>query len=181
MRDALLEFARRKMRVLIAAILLFALTVALFVVVDGYQKPEIATAQQKWSELRGQAALAGQRDVSAMYRQSRSDLEKLRERIPPRRQFPQLLGDILEQAASSGVTTGPITYKPHAIKDEKLLAYELAMGVSGKYSAVKSFLTDLQKKQELVVVDDVSWINSDAFEENVTMDLHITIYLREDA
>ncbi len=181
MKDALLEFALRKKRILIAVALLAVMTVALFVAVDGYQEPEIAAAQQKWSELRRQVVLAGVGDVSATYRNGKADLEKLGERIPTRRQFPQLLGEILEQAASSGVTTGPITYKPREIRDEKLLAYELSLGVSGRYAAVKSFLADLQKHRELLVVDDVSWVNSDVFEENVTMDLRITIYLREDA
>jgi type IV pilus assembly protein PilO len=181
MRDAILEMVRRKMRLLIAIALLALLTVALFIVVDGYQVPRIAAAQMKWSDLRRQVAVSGRGDITNTYKQGKIDLETLRGRIPPKRQFPRLLGDILEQAVSSGVTTGPITYKPRVIKDEGLMAYELAMSVNGRYAAIKSFLADLRKFRELVVVDDFSLINSDVFEENVTMDLHVTIYLREDA
>ena len=181
MKDALLEFFRRKKRLLGAIVALFILTLILFVAVDSYQKPEIAEAQQKWSELRKRASVGRFRDASAIYKKNEADLEKLKERIPSKRMFPQLLGEILEQAASNGVSTGKITYKPLAIEEEKLLAYELSMGVSGGYASVKSFLTDLLKKRELIVVDNVSWINSDAFEENVTMDLRMTIYLKGDS
>jgi type IV pilus assembly protein PilO len=181
MRDAILEIVRRKVRLLIAIAMLALLTVALFIVVDGYQMPEIAAAQMKWSDLRRQVAVAGRGDITNTYKQGKIDLETLRGRIPPKRQFPRLLGDILELAVSSGVTTGPITYKPRVVKDEGLLAYELAMSVNGRYAAIKSFLADLRKFRELVVVDDFSLTNSDVFEENVTMDLHVTIYLRGDA
>jgi len=181
MKNALLEFFHRKKRLLSAVAFLFVLTLILFVAVGRYQKPEIAEAQQRWSELRDRATLGGSRDASAIYKKNETDLEKLKERIPSKRMFPQLLGDILEQAASNGVVTGKITYKPRAIEEEKLLAYELSMEVSGRYVSVKSFLTDLLKKRELIVVDDVSWINSDAFEESVTMDLRITIYLKGDS
>lgn len=181
MKEALLEILRLKKRLLIPLVLLLVLTIALFVVVDLYQEQEIAAAQLKWGELRRQVAGAGVRDVSATFRQGRADLETLQGRIPTKRQFPRLLGEILEQAASSGVATGPINYKPHVLKEQKLLAYELSLGVSGGYAAIKSFLADLLKNRELIIVEDVSFTNSDLYEENVTMDLHLTIYLREDA
>lgn len=180
MKDAILEIVRQKKRLLIAIALLALLTVALFVAVDGYQLPEIVAAQMKWGDLRRQVVVAGRGDVTNTYKQGKIDLETLKGRIPPKRQFPRLLGDILEQAVSSGVATGPITYKPRVIKDEGLLAYELAMSVNGRYAAIKSFFADLRKFRELVVVDDFSLTNSDVFEENVTMDLHVTIYLRGD-
>ena len=180
MRTVLLEIVRRKKHLFISVCTLALLSITLFVAVDGYQSREIAARQLKWGELRLQIAGAGRRDVSALYKQGKSDLETLRGRIPAKRQFPRLLGDILEQAASSGVTTGPMNYKPSVLKDEKLLAYELRMGVSGSYAAIKSFLADLLSNRELVIVDDVILTNSDLYEENVTMDLRLTIYLRED-
>lgn len=181
MKEALLEIVRLRKWWLLCAGLLLLLCVGLSVAVDGYQKPKIAARREKWSELRRQVAVAGNRDLSALYRKGNADLAALRERIPPRRQFPRLLGDILEQASSSGVSMGPITYKPRQLGQERLLAYELSLGVSGGYAAVKSFLADLLKSRELLVVDEVTLTNADLFEENVTMDLRLTVYLREDA
>lgn len=181
MRTALLEIFRLKKTFVLAIVPLALLTAALFIIVDVYQEPKIAAAQLKWSGLRRQVAFTGRGDVSAIFRQGAADLERLRTRIPPKRQFPRLLGEILEQAASCGVTTGSMTYKPHLIRGESLLTYELTMAVSGSYAAVKNFLADLRNNRELVVVNTFSLTNSDLFEENLTMDLHLTIYLREDA
>ncbi len=181
MRDALLELVRQKKRLLLSVAVLALFTMALFIAVDGYQLPEIVAAQAKWSELRRQVALMGRGDVSSAYRQGKIDLETLKGRIPPKRQFARVLGDILEQAASSGTTIDSITYKPRVVKeDEGLLAYDLTMSVSGRYAALKSFLSDVRKFRELVVINEFGLINSDYFEENVTLDLQMTIYLRED-
>lgn len=181
MKTRILELLRLKRRPLIVVALLALVTLALSVAVDGYQAPKIAAAQTKWSELRRQVALGDHRDVASVYRQGGIDLETVRGRIAPRRQFARLLGEVLEQAASSGVITGPLSYKPRTIKEENLLAYAVTMSVSGRYAAVKSFLTDLLNSRELVVVEDFSMANNDFFEEKVVMDLHLTIYLREDA
>jgi type IV pilus assembly protein PilO len=180
-KPLMLEFLRLKRGALIAIALLALVALILSLVVDGYQEPKIAAIQTKWSELRRQLALGDQRDVASVYRQGGIDLETVRGRIAPRRQFARLLGEILEQAASSGVVAGQLSYKPRAIKEEKLLAYAVTMSVSGRYAAVKSFLTDLLDSRELVVVEEFSMANSDLFEEKVVMDLLLTIYLREDA
>ena len=66
-----------------------------------------------------------------------------------------MLGDILDAAASSAVVTGNVSYKPQAIKDQDLLAYGVSMTVGGSYAAVKSFLADLQKNSELIVIDGI--------------------------
>ena len=52
------------------------------------------------------------------------------------------------------------------------------MTVGGSYAAVKSFLSDLQRNGELIVVDSISLSNSDLYEENIIMDLRLTIYLQ---
>jgi len=181
MRDAILELVRQKKRLLLSVAVLALFTVALFITVDGYQLPEIAAAQTKWSDLRREVALLGRRDIATTYKQGKIDLETLKGRIPPKRQFARVMGEILEQAASSGVATGSITYKARVVKDEGLLAYDLTMSVNGRYAAIKSFLADMRKFRELVVVNEFSLVNSDYYEENVTMDLQLTIYLREDA
>ena len=104
MRDAILEIVRLKKRLLIAVGLLALLALALLIAVDGYQRPGIIAAQMKWSDLRRQVVVAGHADVTNAYKQGKADLATLRGRIPPKRQFPRLLGDILEQAVSCGVS-----------------------------------------------------------------------------
>jgi type IV pilus assembly protein PilO len=181
MKNLMLELLRLKRRSLTGVAMLALVLLTLSMVVDRYQEPKIAAAQTKWSELRRQVAAGDQRDVASAYRQGGIDLETVRGRIAPRRQFARLLSEILEQAASSGVVAGQLSYKPRAIKEEKLLAYAVTMSASGRYAAVKSFLTDLLDSRELVVVEEFSMANSDLFEEKLVMNLLLTIYLREDA
>jgi len=181
MKQALLDLLSTKKRSLAAIGVLLLLNCALYAMITAYQTPALGTALNKWSDLRGRVAALGRGDVTTAFRQGKGDLEKLAPLIPARRQFARVLSDFLEAAASSGVTTGAITYKPQLVKDENLLAYGVTMSVNGRYAAVKSFLSDLQKYREMVVIDGITLTNSDPFEENVTMDVRLTIYLREDA
>lgn len=181
MEQYVIEIVRQKWRLLSIILLLLLLNVALTVLVSVYQLPSLADLQTKWSDLRRQTALAGQVDALTLYQQGSADLEKLKARIPVKREFARVLSELLEAAASSAVEVGAITYKPAQIKEEALLSYQLTLSASGGYAAVKSFLSDLQKNPELIVVDTVSFSNSDPFVENVVMNLHVTVYLREGA
>lgn len=181
MNRILIEIVREKKAMLAVVLVLILLNAALMVFVGSYQAAALAAAQAKWSGLRRQAAAIGNADSAALYRQGTVDLEKLKTRIPEKREFARVLSDLFESAASSGVTTGAISYKPLKLKNEGLLSYQLLLSVNGSYAAVKSYLADLQKNPELIVVDDMGLSNNDLFTEHVIMNLSLTIYLREGA
>lgn len=181
MKQAILELLRQKRLFLIFVGALLLADLILYAVVAYYQKPALSAATKGWDDLRGRVAVIGRGDVGTLYRQGKGDLEKLAVLIPERRQFPRVVGDMLDAAASSNVAMGAITYLPKAVKDENLLAYTLQMSVTGRYAAVKSFLSDMQKNRELIVIDGITLSNQDIFEENVTMELRLTVYLREGA
>ena len=181
MKQYVLEIVRQKWRFLSIILFLLLLNVTLGIVVSSYQLPLLADLQTKWSNLRQKAARTGQVDAATLHRQGSADLEKLKARIPEKREFARVLSDLLEAAASSNVEVGAISYKPVQIKEEALLSYQLTLSVSGSYAAVKSFLSDLQNNKELLVVEPTVFSNSDPLVENVIMNLSITIYLREGA
>jgi type IV pilus assembly protein PilO len=181
MQQYLYEIARQKWRLLLVVLSLLLLNVIISIVVSVYQIPAVTELQSKWNALRRQSAGASKVDAAALYRQGTEDLEKLKLHIPEKREFARVLSDLYEAAASSVVEVGAISYKPTQIKEEPLLSYQLAFTVTGSYAAVKSYLADLQKNPELLVVDAVTFSNSDPFIENVTMDLRLTVYLREGA
>lgn len=178
MNQILIEILRLKKVSIAIIFVLILLNLALMVLINYYQSAGLVAAQNRWNDLRRKAASVGRADSSAMYRQGLSDLEKLRARIPAKREFARLLSDLLEGAAGSGVSVGSISYKPSILKDESLFSYQLTYQVAGGYAAIKSYLADLQKNPELIVVDDIALTNSDPFVENVVMDLHITVYLQ---
>jgi len=178
MNQALLELFRQKKRTLIVALVLLLLNIGLYAVAAGYIEPKISTSQALWTNLRQRIAVAGKADVATVYRRGVDDLKKLAPRFPVKRQFPRVLGDILDAAASSAVVTSNVSYKPQAIKDHDLLAYGISMTVGGSYAAVKSLLGDLQNNSEMIVIDGISLSNSDLYEENVVLDLRLTVYLQ---
>lgn len=181
MKPIVIEILRTKKFALAIIVLLILLNAAMMTLAGSYQTKALAAAQEKWSDLRRQAAAAGKADAAARYRQTAADLENLKTRIPARREFARVLSDLFESASTSGVTTGAVSYKPQKVKDEALLSYQLSFSVSGSYAAVKSYLADLQNYPELIVIDNLSLSNADPFVENVTMDLGLTVYLREGA
>jgi type IV pilus assembly protein PilO len=179
MKQALLEICREKRRTLFVVLVLLLLNIALYAVTVGYLEPKIVASQDSWNALRQRVAVAGKADVATVYQRGVDDMKKLLLRVPAKRQFPRVLGDILDAAASSAVVTGNVSYKPQAVKGkEDLLAYGVSMSVGGSYAAVKSFLGDLQKNSEMIVIDSINLSKSDLYEENVVMDLRLTIYLQ---
>ncbi len=90
------------------------------------------------------------------------------------------MGGIFDTAASDSVRVGSVSYKPSVVKgNSALLSYGITLSVNGSYAAVKNFLADMQKNGELIVIDGVTMSNNDPYEENVAMDLRLTVYLQE--
>ena len=178
MNQYILEILRQKWRLLAVILFLALLNIVLAGAVSLYQLPLIAELQTKWSDLRRQSGRGGHVDPVSLYRQGIADLETLKQRIPEKREFARVLSDLIESANSSAVEVGSISYKPVPLKEESLLSYQMTLSASGSYAAVKSFLSDLQQNRELLVVDAVSFSNSDLYEEKVVMALKITVYLR---
>lgn len=181
MKLILIEIVRQKKFVLLLALFLILLNAAFMLFMTSYQEPALVSSRSKWSELRNLVARAGHADASSLYRRGKADLETLNTRVPLKREFARLLGDIIETASDSGVAIGSITYKPISIKDEALLSYQLSVSVNGSYAAVKSCLADLLQNPEFMVVESVALTNGDLFIENVVMNLNLTVYLREGA
>ena len=179
MKQYALEIVRQKWRLLGTILVLLLLNVAFVIMVSAYQAPALLELHTKWNSARRQITRSGQVDATLLHKQSSADLEKLMAKIPEKRHFARVLSELLEDAASSAVGVGTISYKPLQLKQEALLSYQMTLSVTGGYAAVKSFLSDLQNKPDLIVVESVSFSNNDPLVENVVMDLHITIYLRE--
>jgi type IV pilus assembly protein PilO len=179
MIQALRELYIQKRRLLIILAVLLAVNICLYALLNAYLAPSIIASRASWNDLRQRVAVAGRSDVASVYRRGVDDLKKIMLKVPVKRQFPRVLGDILDNAASSGVVTGAVSYKPQIIKgQEELMAYNVTVAVSGSYAAVKSFLGDMQKSSDLIVVEEISLLNGDLFEETVSMELKLSVYLQ---
>jgi type IV pilus assembly protein PilO len=166
---------RRKSFVIIAV--LVVLNIGLFAYSSAYLEPQLTGLQQKWSEMRRQAAAGALIDPASVYRQGRTDLENWRARISPKKEFASFIGELFETATNNSLRVGAITYKPGQVKGEELLAYAIGFNVSGKYAAIKSFIADLEKLKEIAVIDNIS-LNGKSDEESVDMRVQMTAYFR---
>ncbi len=158
--------------------LLVLVNVGLYVYVSMHQDPRLAALQNAWFEKRRAAEKGALKDTAEVYRQGSADLATWRARIAPKKDFARVVGEIFETAASNSLKVGGVTYKPVPIKDENLLAYSIGFNVSGKYGAVKSFLADLMRVREIMIIDNVSLNSSSATEDSVDLKVQLTAYFR---
>jgi type IV pilus assembly protein PilO len=181
MKQALLElFLQKTGWLAVIAVLLF-LNILSIVLIEFYQRPGLDKKLGVRNELRQQVTFAGRKDAAADFRTSKDDLQKLQAMIPSKRQFPAIVGEIMEAASSCNVTMGAITYKPKTVKDQNLQVYEVTMSVTGRYGSVKSFLFDMQMLEGLIIVDGVSFVNEGPYVESITMETRLMVYLRDAA
>lgn len=178
MRDLLIEILRGK-RVGVGLVLILLLCDAALLVADfNYLSPSLQKAHADWSRMRGRVSGGSRSDAATVYRQGRADLEKLSGRIPAQRDFAVVLGEILDAAAASGVVTGDVNYQPLAQKQERLAGYTVSLSSSGSYAALKSLLGELQRLERLVVIEELSMSNTNMYEEQVAMNVRLTVYLK---
>ncbi len=168
--------ARPKSFILLAVLL--TMNAGLYVYGSIYQTPRLAALQSAWFEKRRAVEKGTLKDAATIYRQGTSDLATWRARIAPKKDFARVVGEVFEFAASNSLTVGNVTYKLAPIKDENLLAYSIAINVSGKYTALKSFLADLMRSREIMTIDNVALNSSSATEESVNLKVQLTAYFR---
>jgi len=179
-KQSALELYHRKKPWVIGIGLLLFLNIISFAGIVFFQRPALdhkrALATERQKDL---DALTGG-DVSAVYRAGKSDLAKLQAMIPPKRSFAPLLGDVMKSATVCRVSSEALTYKPEYLRERKLLAYRMALSVRGRYASLRCFLNEMQTRKELVVIDGMTLKSEDPYAENVSMELKLTAYLRDD-
>lgn len=162
-------------------ILIFALLVAdvcLYVYAAGLQMPRVENLQATWFEKRKSTGGGAALDAAAIYRQGESDLKIWRTRITPKKGFASLVGRVLETATNNSLAFKGVSYSPKFLKEENLISYGLDLNVTGKYAAVKSFVSDLERMPEIMTIDNISLNTSKATEDAVALKVGLTIYLR---
>lgn len=151
----LLEIVRQRRRSLLVALLCTVASVGLVVFRLVWQEPRLESLRAEWFSKRDLSG-GGSRNPVEVYRQGKADLDAVYQRIPRQQEFVRLLGDLYELAGNNRLTLGGVTYKPQTAKEAKgapLLAYELTLAAVGNYAALKSFVADLERMGELVVID----------------------------
>ena len=168
--------ARPKTFILICA--LFLLNICFYLYAAVYQKPRLESLQAQWLEKRKSAADAAVAGILSGYQQGEGDLKAWRARIIPKKEFAKFVGSLFETAASNSLAFKGVSYKVSQIKDENLAAYSLDFNVTGKYAAIKSFISDIGRMREIITIDNISLNNGSETEDTVALKLQMTVYLR---
>lgn len=172
------EVLKTRSRLLIILLLLAAADAGLYLFSSLYQEPLLSRLQSRWVEIR-RTARSPSIDRGMAYQQGGADLKTWKDRVAPKRELARIVSELFSIASSNSVTVGGITYKPENVKeDNTLLAYGIGLTVTGRYAAVKSFVADLGRMRDIVVVDSVSLNNAKMTEELVDLKVSLTAYLR---
>ena len=125
-------------------------------------------------ELRSLRQNAGQ---AAAARRVEEDVIRLRESFPPRREVVTLVRDLNRRAASARLKVGGIAYTPTDVPEEGLLKLGIALGVEGRYTDLRRFLTELEGMEGRVTITHLAATGRPG-EGQVTARLNLTAYFR---
>jgi type IV pilus assembly protein PilO len=169
--------ARRKS--FIALILLVFVNAGLYIYYAAYLEPRVNALQTLWADKRLMSASGAILDTAAVYRQGIADLATFRSRMPLKKEFVDFIGELFETASNNSLKVGTITYTPSRLKGENLISFSIGLNVSGKYAAIKSFVSDMERIRQIAVIDNIS-LKGKSDEESVDMKIQMTAYFRSE-
>jgi type IV pilus assembly protein PilO len=184
-REALLQAVWRTNRILpIVLGLLLLVGVLLLGINSLVVTPRLENLERDFirrQEAYRQARLAGESadTPEALFRQGQADLETFRQAIPPRGDFPALVGDVFDLAGITGLTIDRIEYAPKILESEGLLQYSLTFNVGGSYGQIKKFVYLLEHSTRLIAIEELA-LNSAQTPDTISLRLKLATYFRMD-
>lgn len=173
----ILEIIRARKKSFLAIIALLAANVLLYAFITNFQQSRLEKLRDEWLDKRRQFP-AERIDKAQVYNQGRKDLETFRSRIPPKRQFTRVAGELYDMASNNGLSIGSVGYKPEMIKDRDILVYTLTFSVTGGYAAIKSFISDIERSREMLAIDHISLSRADTSPDAVKFSIRVSAFFR---
>lgn len=173
----IIEIIKLRRRTFLTILVLFITNVILHFFIAGSQEPQLESLQKEWLEKR-QMPFEGAMDKAFIYSQGKKDLADFNSRIPLKKDFARVIGDILEIASNNGLSISSIGYKPTSVKGRNLLVYNLSFGVSGSYASIKSFISDIERSPDILSIDSISLSRGDLSQDSVQFSLQISSFFR---
>lgn len=159
-------------------IVLILANTGLFLFTALYQLPRFEKLQNQWFEKRKSSTAGTVQDFATLYQQGEKDLATWRNRIIPKRDFAKFIGTLFETASNSSLAFNGLSYKIVPLKEKSLVAYTLDFNVTGKYGAVKSFLSDIGRMPEIITIDTISLNNKASSADQIDLKVQLTVYLK---
>ncbi len=172
-----IEIIKIRKKSFLAVLVLVLINIMLHFFIARFQEPKLESLQKEWLEKR-QLPSSGTADKAYIYYQGKKDLEVFNSKLPPKKDFAQVIGGIMEIASNSGLSISNIAYKPVLIKERNLLVYTLGFGVSGSYAAIKSFITDIERSPYILSIDSVSLARENLLQDSVKFSIQVSAFFR---
>ncbi len=172
------EIIKIRRKSVAALVVLLLIDVAMYLYLSGVKRPQLEETQEK--SFAARKALKGgvPQDAATVYRQGMTDLDTWNKRIPLKRDFARVIGELMASAKQNSLSVGSITYKPSPVKGERQINYTISFGVVGKYGKIKNFISDVSRMRDIVIINNISLNNSKMTEESVDLKLELSVYFR---
>ena len=110
---------------------------------------------------------------------ARKELAQVWSALPVERDFAPLALGITEEAKRDRVTLPALSYKTEATPVANTSKGVLEGTMTGRYEDLRRFLYDVETAEELVYIEDLELVRSDAQkDQTLTFDIKIATYLR---
>jgi Tfp pilus assembly protein PilO len=110
---------------------------------------------------------------------ARKDLAQVWSALPVERDFAPLALGITEEAKRDRVTLPALSYKTEPTSVANTSKGILEGTMTGRYEDLRRFLYDVETAEELVYIEDLELVRSDAQQDQaLTFDIKIATYLR---
>jgi len=169
------EIIRMRKKSCLAIIALALANILLYIFIMSFQASKLEALRNDWFEKR-QRPSVGALDKTYIFSQGKNDLAAFESRIPPKRDFMRVVGELFEIVSNNGLSIGSVGYKPELIKDRDLLVYGLNFSVTGSYAAVKSFIADIEQSSEMVSIDHITLTGAEASPDTVQVSVRISAF-----
>lgn len=179
MTRALITQILRENRLLMVATLLLLLLCGATWYLVLHQATHLRDLHAGWTNKRRLVAARTETLGLDNYQRDRQLITDLYRTIPFRHEFPRVIGQIMDSMTLRDALPGPITYKPATTPLEGLVAYTMNCSATGNYPGLKRLIVDLERMGGIATLDTVSFAGNDAAPNQVTLTLHLTVYLRE--
>jgi type IV pilus assembly protein PilO len=176
--NLIMEIVRTRRIAIVSIVALLLINVCLSAYLSLYQKPRLESLQSSWFAKRKSTGALTVMDAATIYSQGTRDFKTWLARIYPKKDFTRFLGELFETAANNNLAMKNVAYKPDLIKEEGLMAYSIGFTVSGNYTAIKSFISDIARSRQIITIDTISLNNSSTTQESLELKLQITTFLR---
>jgi Tfp pilus assembly protein PilO len=172
----ILELIKIRKKSIIWILALAIMNVSMYGFISLFQEPKLETLQKEWFNKRKSSG--GMIDKALVYTQGKKDIEDFFSKIPPKKDFIRVTGELFEIASNNGLKIGSVEYKPEIIKGRDILDYTLTFSVKGGYAAIKSFISDIEHSSEILSIDSVSLKNADIMGDAVDFSVNISAFFR---